>query len=178
MNRVLSQRDFAGKHTSAHARFLLGKYLVRRERGRTVSSMITEVEAYDGPEDTASHAHRGKTKRNAVMFGSPGQWYVYLVYGMHYMVTVVPGPIGYPAAILIRSVDTVSGPGRVARFFHVGGGMNNKPVSRSSGFYILDRGITIPDAYIRRGGRIGVQYASREWSEKPLRFFITRGIDG
>ncbi len=178
MNRVTFRRRLTGENTPALARFLLGKYLVRRVNGRTISSMITEVEAYDGREDKASHAHRGKTKRNKVMFGPSGRWYVYLVYGMHYMVNVVTGPVDYPAAILIRGVLAVNGPGRVARHFHVGSGMNDKPINRSSGFYILDRGTRIRKASIYQGRRIGVQYAGRKWAGKPLRFFITEGIDG
>ena len=65
--------------------------------------MITEVEAYDGFNDKASHASAGKTKRNKIMFGEAGKWYVYFTYGMHWMLNIVVGPKNYPAAILIRS---------------------------------------------------------------------------
>ena len=64
--------------------------------------MITEVEAYDGFKDKASHASRGKTERNKIMFEKAGKWYVYFTYGMHWMLNVVCGQKNYPAAILIR----------------------------------------------------------------------------
>ena len=71
------------------------------------SRMITETEAYIGPHDLASHAARGRTKRTEVMFGEPGTLYLYFVYGMHWMLNVVTGPAGYPAAVLIRGSDSI-----------------------------------------------------------------------
>ena len=75
--------------------------------------MITETEAYIGPHDLASHAARGRTKRTEVMFGEPGTLYLYFVYGMHWMLNVVTGPVGYPAAVLIRAVQDINGPARL-----------------------------------------------------------------
>ncbi|MBI2035602.1 MAG: DNA-3-methyladenine glycosylase [Candidatus Liptonbacteria bacterium] len=103
MKKILKKPYFQ-KSTVVVARNLLGKFLVRRIKGKEIAAMITEVEAYDGFKDKASHAHRGKTARNAVMFGEAGVWYVYLTYGMHWMLNVVTGPKDYPAAVLIRGV--------------------------------------------------------------------------
>jgi DNA-3-methyladenine glycosylase len=69
------------------------------------SRIIAETEGYSGPEDLASHAARGRTKRNEPMFGPPGTLYVYFVHGIHRMLNVVTGPVGYPAAVLLRAVD-------------------------------------------------------------------------
>jgi DNA-3-methyladenine glycosylase len=148
---------------------LLGKFLVR-ERGGTIDELhITEVEAYDGPHDLACHASKGKTPRTAVMFGPAGHWYIYFVYGMHWMLNIVTGPEGYPAAVLIRGTSEVTGPARVTRHLSIGREQNEKPANRTSGLWIEDRGISIPRNAIKRTPRIGVDYA-KEWAKKPYRF--------
>ncbi|KKW05729.1 MAG: hypothetical protein UY39_C0051G0006 [Candidatus Kaiserbacteria bacterium GW2011_GWC2_49_12] len=102
MRAKLLKRDFFERPTLVIARGLIGKYLVRRINGRTMSLMITEVEAYDGFDDEASHASRGQTARNTPMFGEAGTIYVYFTYGMHWMLNIVCGKEKYPAAVLIR----------------------------------------------------------------------------
>jgi len=102
MPRKIISRDYFNRPTVDVARSLLGKFLVRRLRGKTIAVMISETEAYDGPRDLASHASRGKTPRTSVMFGPAGRFYVYFTYGMHWMLNVVTGPKEYPAAVLIR----------------------------------------------------------------------------
>ena len=96
---------------------LLGKYLVRKIGNKEIALKINEIEAYDGFEDKASHAHKGKTERNKVMFGEAGNWYIYLVYGMHNMLNIVTGKKDYPAAILIRGAGDISGPGQTHEIF-------------------------------------------------------------
>jgi DNA-3-methyladenine glycosylase len=97
--------------TIVAARRLLGATLVRAGSGGQVDrrGRIVEVEAYVGLADLASHAHRGMTRRNAVMFGQPGRAYVYLVYGMHHCLNVVTEPAGVPAALLVRAVEPLTG---------------------------------------------------------------------
>ena len=96
---------------AAHvARDLLGKALMRKRGAIVMSSIVTETEANQGPHDLASHSARGRTPRTEVMFGPAGRFYVYRIYGLHWMLNVVTGDIDDAAAVLICGVDHVSGP--------------------------------------------------------------------
>ncbi|MBI2626024.1 MAG: DNA-3-methyladenine glycosylase, partial [Candidatus Nealsonbacteria bacterium] len=99
------QRSFFLRPTLLVSKELLGKYLVRKIGRKILVGKITETEAYDGFKDKASHASRGNTERNKVMFDEGGRWYVYFTYGMHWMLNIVTGPQKYPAAVLIRGID-------------------------------------------------------------------------
>src|SRR5215207_1292510 len=88
---------------------LLGMVLRSTTDEGTVAVRLTEVEAYDGPNDPGSHAYRGRTARNAVMFGPPGHLYVYFTYGMHFCMNVSAGPDGQPSAVLLRAGEIVEG---------------------------------------------------------------------
>ncbi len=155
------------------ARDLLGKFLVRKVGGKELALMITEVEAYDGLEDKASHASRGRTARNLPMFGPAGRWYVYLVYGNHFMLNIVTGDKDYPAAVLLRGVEGVNGPGRLTKQFRVAKSFNNKPANKKIGLWLEDRGVKIKRKEIKTGPRIGVAYAGPRWASKPYRFYLS-----
>ena len=171
MRKVLSEKFFA-RDALLVAEELLGKFLVRKYGEREEAHMITEVEAYDGHLDRASHASRGKTERNKPMWGSPGRFYVYLVYGMHNMLNIVTGPKDYPAAVLIRGVEGLRGPGTLTKALRVDRMLNNKKADKKTGLWVEDRGVMIQKKDIKKGPRVGVRYAGPVWSKKPYRFLF------
>ena len=170
MAKILN-RTYFSRDTKVVARGLLGLYLCRRlSSGKILRVRITETEAYDGKDDRASHAHRGPTPRNVVMFGPPGRTYLYLCYGVHWLLNITTREIGYPAAVLIRGVEAVSGPGRTTRHFFLNGSHNDRILSRVNGLWIEDDGFRPETNSILATPRIGVQYAGPEWSAMPWRF--------
>lgn len=162
------------------AKNLLGKYLIRRWRGKEISLLITEVEAYDGPHDLASHASHGRTRRTKIMFGPAGVFYVYFTYGMHWLINIVTGPKDYPAAILIRAGEycdaktkkwvLINGPARLTKFLHITGAQNGKTAGRKTDLWLENRGIKIRRWDVVASKRIRVDYAGPVWSEKKWNF--------
>lgn len=167
---ALSSSSFGGSAVSI-ACALAGCFLVRRLNNRTRRFLITETEAYEGPHDRASHASRGKTARNAVMFGEPGRFYVYFVYGMHWMLNVVTGKAGYPAAVLIRGIEGFKGPGRLTKELRITGKLSGRLANRKSGLW-FERNKRVGFYRIARMPRIGVAYAGAVWSKKLYRFIL------
>ncbi len=106
-------RAFFDRPAERVAPDLLGARLVSTVGGLRTTGVVVEVEAYTGPDDSASHAAAriGRTRRNASMFGPPGTAYVYLSYGIHWCLNVVTGPIGDPCAVLLRAADPIEGIG-------------------------------------------------------------------
>lgn len=158
------------------ARRLLGKNLVLRSGVINKNFVICDVEAYLGEFDLASHARFGKTKRNAVMWQEPGIFYVYLIWGMYFMLNIVCEKEGKAGAVLIRGVWDVerkieiSGPGRVGKVLGIDMGLNGKEVGKESGLWIEEAASdTFPKINIYK--RVGVGYA-KEWADKPWRFSI------
>ena len=147
-----------------------------------MAAMITETEAYDGPRDRASHASRGRTPRTMPMFGEPGYFYVYFTYGMHWLVNVVTGPVGFPAAVLLRGGVCgapkaergrhLDGPARLTKFLKIDGAQNGRPAARRTGLWLEDRGVRIPRRIIIAQKRVGVQYAGPHWAGKKYNFSI------
>jgi DNA-3-methyladenine glycosylase len=162
---------------------LLGGVLARRLRGGIVRARIVEVEAY-GPLDPASHAFRGRTARNEVMFGRPGHLYVYFTYGLHHCMNVVTGPEGEGSAVLLRAGEPVDrldllrhdrtaaadgnlcrGPARWTTAFEVDLALNGADLIRGDQIW-LERGGPLPAAAIGSGPRVGIRVAA----DVPWRF--------
>ena len=150
---------------------LLGCKLTKRlHDGSLIEGIICETEAYLGEEDLASHARFGKTKRNAPMYEDGGMWYVYTCYGIHAMLNIVTGEQNAPAAVLIRGVFGVKGPGRLSKHFGISMNDNWSTCSPNSGLWISKT--NKPPGKISKTPRIGVNYAGPIWREKLYRFLL------
>lgn len=175
---MLHKKEFYNRSALIVAQELLGAFLVRRIGGKIYRTKIVETEAYEGFKDKASHASRGRTERNSIMFGEAGIVYVYFTYGMHYMLNIVTGPKDHPAAVLIRGVEpqdpnikNTNGPARLTKKLKIGKTFNGLPVyTKKHGLWIeIGRGVRKKD--IARVKRIGVDYAG-EYKDKLWRFYI------
>ena len=149
------------------ARALVGKVLVRRlADGTVIRARITETEAYFGQSDTACHACHGRTGRTEVLYHPAGTIYVYLCYGIHWMLNLVTGPADDPQAVLIRGVEGASGPGRVTKYLAVDKSLNDTVLGPA--LDLEDDGFT--PRRIDAGPRVGIGYASAEDQARPWRF--------
>lgn len=172
------KKKFFQRPTLSVAKDLLGKFLVREINGKKLSLMITEVEAYIGEEDLACHARFGKTKRTEVMYGEPAHWYIYLIYGLHYMLNVITEKKDCPAAVLIRAgilYDgkkhiTLNGPAKLTKAMRIDKRFNALSALKGD-LWLEDRGIMVLPRNIKKGPRIGINYAGA-WKHKPWRFRV------
>lgn len=174
------------------ARDLLGQVLVRRLDGVEIGGRIVETEAYDGPQDQASHARFGRTRRNALMFGPPGRAYIYFTYGMHWCLNVVTGPEGEASAVLIRSIEPTlglevisarrdgrprkewtNGPAKLCKALAVDGSLLGADLTDPLGDLFILQGDPVPPEAIRETPRIGIGYAGEPWRSIPWRFVLS-----
>ncbi|RLE89319.1 MAG: DNA-3-methyladenine glycosylase [Thermoprotei archaeon] len=166
------------------AKSLLGKMLIREYGGKTLGGKIVETEAYRGADDPASHAYRGKTRRNYAMWMKPGTAYVYQIYGVHYCLNVVAEPEGKPAAVLIRALEPVlgleemmknrgvkdpklvaSGPARLTQALRITRELNGWDMTRGEVLYIASYEDVASEDIVSTP-RIGVK------DRRPWRFYI------
>ncbi len=151
---------------------LLGKTLCRKmPAGEIVRLTINEVEAYNGHTDKACHASKGLTPRTAPLFGPPGHAYVYLCYGIHWLLNFVTDTPDYPAAVLIRGVGPYDGPGKLTKALAITKTENTLPLRRSSLLWIEDAP-AVDLATVKTTPRIGVDYAGEPWVSKPWRWVM------
>ena len=155
----------------ALAEALLGKIFVHcTDDGRLIRRRITETEAYCGREDTASHAHKGLTKRTAPMFEAGGILYVYLCYGIFDLLNIVSGQKDAPEAVLIRGVEGAEGPGRAGRALEITRTLNREDLTTSPHVWLEEDGFRLAPESIQRLKRVGISYAAPEDQEKLWRF--------
>ncbi len=193
MGMTRLSRDFYARPTPVVARALLGRRLVRLldvdgAQRRRLSGRIVEVEAYTGADDAASHAHRGRTARNAPMFGPPGHAYVYFIYGMHWMFNVVAHQ-DPPGAVLVRALvpkeghdvmrahrggcaDDIltSGPARLAQALAIDGALSGIDLCSAEQLFI-EPGTPVADESVACGPRVGVT-GDAEAKTRPWRFWV------
>jgi len=183
---TLLTRAFYERNTIHVANDLLGKVLVRRLGAISLEGIIVETEAYRGYDDPASHAYKGPTRRNQVMFGQPGHAYVYFTYGMHYCLNVTTERVGQPGAVLIRAAqplkgiaqmkrrrgtdhvkDLTNGPAKLTQAFAVTRALNGHDLTSRRKLFIAEPCHPEPLSIVS-GTRIGI----RAGAERPWRFFV------
>jgi DNA-3-methyladenine glycosylase len=180
------RRSFFARVSTIVAPDLLGRVLVRRlPDGTLLRARIVETEAYDR-DDPASHAYRGMTRRNAVMFGPAGHLYVYFTYGMHHCMNIVTGGAGEGCAVLLRAAEPIDGvaamvrargtdrvrdlcrgPARLAQAFGVDRSFDGLDLAGGGPMWV-ERGNPAHAADVRIGPRVGI----RAGAERPWRFWI------
>ena len=187
--------EWFARATPEVARALLGAYVVRRDRAGLCAGRIVETEAYGGPEDRASHARAGATRRTAPMFGAPGVAYVYLVYGMHECLNVVAHHPGAAGAVLLRALEPVagvelmrrrrgrpadpdqrlaSGPARLCQALGVDRSFSGHDLTRGAELWLElpGPGQAPVGELVVSGPRVGVAYAGDEWGGRPWRYWL------
>jgi DNA-3-methyladenine glycosylase len=181
-------RSFFRRATLQAARALLGARLVKIERGRRLSGIIIETEAYIGRRDLGCHASRGgRTRRNIVMFGPPGYAYVYFTYGMHWMLNLVTEAEDFPAAVLVRAIipaegrgvmlrrrggrePIAGGPAMLSQAFRIDSRFNGHDLCEKKSQLYLERAFSIPEEGVTTGPRVGLYTVPEPWKSIPWRF--------
>ncbi len=166
-------RDFYSRDVLTVAPDSIGKILVRQDGSRLERYTIVEAEAYRGEEDEASHARFGRTARNSVMYGRGGLIYVYLIYGMYWMLNVVTGPEEIPQAILIRGLAGHGGPGILTRALAIDLSFYGEDLVTSDRLWMEDSPFHPP---VVRKPRVGITYAGEPWKSMTWRFMAAAPV--
>lgn len=155
--------SFFHRPCSDVARDLVGKVLIHKGK----QLRISETECYCGEADTACHASRGRTKRTEVMYGQAGTVYVYLCYGIHWMLNIVTGEENHPEAVLIRACLEAEGPGKLTRALGITGELNRSSILTGETLWIGDDGFRCD---VETAKRVGIGYANQEDQDRLWRF--------
>ena len=165
--------DFYKEHATTLAPKLLGKLLCRRIGNEIIKCRIAETECYFGEEDTACHAHKGKTERTKIMYEPGGRAYVYLCYGIHSLFNVVTGEKDFPEAVLIRGVEGFGGPGKLTKYLQIDRALNGENLITSDKLWIEDDGFKCK---YKTDKRVGIDYATEEYRNILWRFILEENI--
>jgi len=171
------------------ARELLGMRLVRSVNDLRLSGIILETEAYIGEGDLGCHAKSGRTRRNLVMYGSPGYAYVYFTYGMHWMLNAVTEPAGFPAAVLLRAIEPLEGldiislrrqgrdslgPAKLTQALGIDGALNGADLCDPHSGLWIEAGQPVGESAILTGARVGLYTVPEPWKSMPWRFQVAQ----
>jgi len=163
-------REFYVRDVLVVAPELPGKYMViKLPDGSLTRFKVTEVEAYRGAEDQACHAYKGRTSRTEIMYSEGGSLYIYLIYGMYWMLNIVTGGKDNPQAVLIRGVEDHPGPGILTKSLGINKSFYGEDLVESQRIWFEDRGLVQP---VKNGPRIGIDYAGEYWKSRPWRYFL------
>ncbi len=163
-------KDFFNRDCLEVAPDLVGKVIVRKqENGEEIRVRITETEAYRGTEDKACHASKGRTPRTEILYRESGLIYVYLCYGIHWLMNVITGEPEQPQGVLFRAGENYCGPARLTKKLGVDKSFNGRSFTEDDEIWIEDDGKKFP---IRTDRRVGIDYAGEEWASKPWRFIL------
>ena len=151
------------------ARDLVGKVLVHQTDTGVLRLRISETEAYCGEEDTACHAHKGRTKRTQILYEDAGTVYIYLCYGIHWLLNIVTGDKDDPQAVLIRACVDAPGPGRLTKAMGITGELKGSSVCEGNTLWIEDDGLQCD---ILSDKRVGIGYAAKKDQDRLWRFIM------
>ena len=166
------ERAFFSRDCLEVAPDLVGKLLAcRQENGQVLRLRISETEAYRGETDTACHASRGRTKRTEVLYMGPGTIYVYLCYGVHWLLNVITGQVDQPQGVLIRACVEADGPGKLTKRLGITGALNRQDITRSGDLWLEDDGFR---CRVLTDKRVGIGYAAQEDQDRLWRFKLGR----
>ena len=171
---MILEKEFFKKPAYEVAPMLIGKILCRKDGDKVIRARITETECYYGFDDSASHAHKGMTERNSIMFDEGGRTYIYLCYGIHNLLNITTGAEGHPEAVLIRGVEGAQGPGRVTKHMNIGRELNKISVCGDGDIWVED------DRYeskITTDKRVGIDYAAQKDRNALWRFIDSELYD-
>lgn len=167
MNKKLT-KEFFDRDCLDVAPELVGKVIVHRlPDGTELRERIAETEAYRGEEDKACHASKGRTSRTELLYGESGLIYIYLCYGMHWLLNVITGEKDNPQGVLIRAGELHDGPAKLTKYLGLDGKINGSPMYGNSQVWIEDDGAA-PE--IRTAPRVGIDYAGEYWKNIEWRF--------
>ncbi|MBQ8623308.1 MAG: DNA-3-methyladenine glycosylase [Oscillospiraceae bacterium] len=150
---------------------LIGKLLCRRLGDEVIKLRITETECYFGEEDTACHAHKGRTPRTEMLYREGGHAYVYLCYGIHNLFNVITGEIDHPEGVLIRGVEGYNGPGKLTKALNITRELNGEDLTESDSLWLEDDGYRCQYTSHKR---IGIDYATEEYRDILWNYRLSR----